>query len=134
MLGGALYGLLIPDVGLPVGIFFSGILGFVFGIINGISLSRVMIDEFYPLTNISQYQAATSLQAKLVSSFGIIVTVTLFMYLAATLSKLGPLELQLIFLCPTIPALIAGAATLWATRRVTWWYKMNANRVQHTPT
>lgn len=122
-IGGALYGLLIPSLGLPIGIFFSGVLGFIFGVINGQALSRVTLGEFYPLTNLSQYQATTKLQAKLVSGFGIIAVSTLFLFLTAVFGKLGPLELQLILLCPVAPAVIAGAATLQANRQAVAWYQ-----------
>ena len=129
ILGGALYGLLIPGVGLPFGIFFSGIIGFVFGVINGQALSRVTLNEFYPLTDFASYRNASRSQSLLVSGFGIILIDGLFLYVAAIFGKLGPMELGLILMCPIVPALIASAATFWATRRVANWYRYKLDEI-----
>src|SRR6266496_4111824 len=81
ILGGALYGILIPGIGLPFGIFFSGLFGFIFGIVNGQALSRVTLNGFYPLTDFGSYREASRLQSLLVSGFGIIILSGIFLYL-----------------------------------------------------
>jgi hypothetical protein len=55
----------------------------------------------------------------------------IFLYLAVILGKLGSKELGLILMCPVVPALIAGAGTLWATRRVVNWYYRNVNGINN---
>jgi hypothetical protein len=130
---GAVYGtILVPIFGTIIGAISGCILGFVLGVINGAVLSNITAYHYYPLLNFKVYRRTTSVLSAVISGLG----VAFLMWVAAFGGRGQSTEMQVVAslaICVVVPAFIAGLTAVIATRQVTGWYKMNADRVTPQP-
>jgi hypothetical protein len=112
---GAAYGTaLAPVYGTIYGALFGGIVGLPLGIIDGLVIGLVTYTYFYPLTDADQYRRTLTFISAPLTAVGAYVG---FLWLLNTSFGFAVILV--------LPALIAGAAAHYASRRFARWYTEN---------
>ncbi|MEO8607808.1 MAG: hypothetical protein ABI690_08010 [Chloroflexota bacterium] len=129
---GALFGTILPITGTMIGIVVGGCMGFPLGILNGLYLSSVTTNYYYPPRDFELYQRAMSAKCALISGLGIMIILGVTGYLLGV-RILRADSLMLIPMCMVFPAIVGSFFAVSMSNKVTAWYKMKLDSAHSSP-